>query len=289
MWEFAHLMTGVRARRQPDGRLELTPETGVVLVLLPGGTFWMGAQKSDPKGRNYDPSDSLSWVEGPVHQVRLSSPFFVSKYEMTQGQWLRLTGRDPAFWPRKKDGSSLLHPVEFISWSQAIDWMDRAGLGLPSEAQWEFAARGGTSTPWYTGDLPSSLLEPRAENLYDETSAQQGVGISIWREPLPSDGYPATAPVGRFSANAFGLHDVLGNVAEYCIDGFNGYFYRNSPWLDPMQPWLYGSSSIEIRVARGGSWNSLPEHTARASFRHDVSLDGAFSTHGVRPARPLDP
>jgi formylglycine-generating enzyme required for sulfatase activity len=288
LWEFAHLMTGTPPVRGADGKLDLKEESGVVLVLLPGGTFLMGAQASDAQAANYDPYIQSPRREGPVHEVHLS-PFFISKYEMTQGQWLRLTGSNPAFWQHGKLRSVLLHPIEFISWSQSHDCLDRAGLALPTEAQWEFAARGGTSTPWYTGSDPSSLLEARAENLYDEEAFAAGVASSPGKEPLPSDSHAGTAPVGRFSANPFGLHDVLGNVFEYCFDQYTHSFYRDSPWLDPVCPWVRGGSKDELRVLRGGSWASLHTDTARASARDDAGLHGMNSGRGIRPARALDP
>ena len=93
LWEFAHLATGTPAERGADGRLILTEETGVVLVLIPAGRFWMGAQSTDEAGRNYDPQAQPN--EGPVHEVELS-PHFLSKYEMTQGQWQRIMGANPS-------------------------------------------------------------------------------------------------------------------------------------------------------------------------------------------------
>jgi formylglycine-generating enzyme required for sulfatase activity len=98
-WEFAHLATGEAPVRDDAGRIVRTESMGVVLVLIPGGTFWMGAQKTDPGGQNYDPDARGN--ESPVHEVTLTA-HFLSKYEMTQGQWQRLAGRNPAYYKQNK-------------------------------------------------------------------------------------------------------------------------------------------------------------------------------------------
>src|ERR1700752_3225801 len=114
----------------------------------------MGAQNTDRDGHDYDAQAST--LESPVHEVTLS-PYFLSKYEMTQAQWSRLTGRNPSqytaenyerSWNQAGDGIDLLHPVERVTWSRCMEVLSRFGLTLPSEAQWECAARGGTETPF---------------------------------------------------------------------------------------------------------------------------------------------
>jgi len=279
LWEFAHLMSGAPARRGQDGALEMTGETGVVLVLLPGGTFVMGAQKEDPAGPNYDPH-ARDW-EAPPHEVELS-PFFLSKYELTRGQWLRLTGANPV------EGLNVVQeldrPVAMITWEQCRDGLARAGLEMPSEAQWEYGARAGTSTPWFTGPERGSVAARCAANTADESAARKGLDqTDIEYDPDPEDGFPVYAPVGSFAANAFGLHDVIGNVSEHCRDRFAYLFYARGPRLDPVAPF-----EGEVRVFfRGGSWaeNAL---RARSSYRRDSLPDAPSSQVGVRPARGLE-
>jgi serine/threonine protein kinase/formylglycine-generating enzyme required for sulfatase activity len=165
LWEFAHLQTGEPAERGADGKLVLTESTGLVLVLLPGGTFTMGAQRNDPNGPNYDPEAQSN--EGPPHEVELS-PYFLSKYEMTQGQWQRFTDVNPSYyhreryspgWNRGRKGWTALHPVEQVSWFDCEAAMKRLGLLLPSEAQWEYGARAGTKTVWWTGNEKQALAQ----------------------------------------------------------------------------------------------------------------------------------
>ena len=280
LWEFAHLATGEPAVRGADGKLVLKEETGLVFVLLPGGTFQMGAQKGDPSGTNYDPQAEGN--EGPVHAVTLS-PFFLSKYEMTQGQWLRFVGKNPSnYQPPGGRAPWLLHPVEQVSWLDCMRVMERLGLSLPSEAQWEYGARGGTTTVWWAGNERESLLG--AVNLADQAAARGG---AIWSDikdwPELDDGFVVHAPVERFAANPFGLHNVHGNVWEWCLDGYDGDFYRQAVSRDPVSP-PGGSSS---RVDRGGSFVDAASF-ARSADRNFYSPSFAGFL-GLRPARTIAP
>ena len=263
LWEFAHLMTGEAATRAPDGRLVLTAQTGVVLVLLPGGSFWMGAQPDDATARQHDPmARGGKGGEGPVHKVRLS-PFLISKYELTQAQWQRLTGHNPSM--VQADGDTARHPVEQVSWWDASTCMGRAGLALPSEAQWEYAARAGTQTPWSTGEAPGALIG--AANL------------------LHDDDLKGPAEVGILAPNGFGLHDVHGNVWEWCRDAFaDGDFYSRSPELDPVcvLDEDVGGASFS-RSYRGGAFKNLP-FIARSSHRTFRVPTWAGGNIGLRPA-----
>jgi formylglycine-generating enzyme required for sulfatase activity/serine/threonine protein kinase len=289
LWEFAHLMTGAPAERGEDDELILTEETGVVLVLLRDGSFWMGAQKDDPNGRNYD--RLAAFVEQPVHEVELS-PFFLSKYEMTQGQWERMSGKNPSFFrdgvpsstsPATWEAVTLLHPVETVSWADCMAWLPRVGLRLPSEAQWEYGARAGTDTPWWTGAERDSLMEKHAANLADGAAAQAGAAwLSIQDWPELDDGYTVYAPIGAYSANPFGLHEIHGNLNEWCLDGAEGDSYVNSPSKDPLAPWQDSS----LRVFRGGSFSGIAER-ARSAARLINQLSRAANDVGVRPARAI--
>jgi formylglycine-generating enzyme required for sulfatase activity len=291
LWEFAHLMTGEPAHRGPEGKLELGEETGMVLVLLPGGPFWMGAQRFRRNELNYVPNRDLPLAEGPVHEVDLS-PFFLSKYEMTQGQWRRLTGRNPSAygpegrwnpeWMASGGRPSLLHPVERVNRLDCMAWLPRAALELPSEAQWEYGARAGTQTPWWPGAEKEAL--EGAANLVDSYALAHGGSQFTEHELWLDDRYTMHAPVGKFRANAFGLHDVAGNVWEWCRDGYDPSFYLRSPRRDPVAPWKDDSDG----VFRGGTFTGSA-YFARSSYRYPYTATIKDSFLGVRPARVLEP
>ncbi|MCC6405959.1 MAG: SUMF1/EgtB/PvdO family nonheme iron enzyme [Planctomycetes bacterium] len=281
LWEFAHLATGEPAVRRADGTLVLEEASGLVLVLIPGGSFWMGAQASDPNGRNFDPSAEAD--EEPVREVTLS-PYFLSKYEMNQAQWTRVAARNPSVYkPPYSFSPTLLHPVEQVSWIDCVDVLGRVGLTLPSEAQWECGARGGTSTIWWTGAERESLRGK--VNLADQTAKRAGAAwgdINDW--PNLEDGGVVHTEGGRYSANAFGLHDVAGNLWELCLDGYDMSFYGRGAGVDP----LASAAGADSRATRGGSFDYAAVY-ARSANRDRNSPELRSYSLGVRPARPLDP
>ncbi len=280
LWEFAHIQTGEPAQRGADGKLILKEEMGLIFVLIPGGTFWMGAQKTDESGRNYDPQALPK--ESPVHEVSLS-PYFLSKYEMTQGQWRICAGRNPsiagAYAGSVGYQSNLLHPVEQVTWTQCMAVLSRLGLTLPSEAQWENGCRGGTGTVWWTGSERESLRG--LVNIADQTAKKAGVG---WLEsndwPDLEDGWAFHAPVGSFPANPYGLHEVTGNLIEWCLDGHDGGSYGRSPEVDPVAPW-YGAAFRVVRA--GGYYNTAGD--SRSAKRIGGTADSKLNVLGLRPAR----
>lgn len=192
LWEFGHLETGEPAERV-DGELVLKEETGIVFVLLPGGTFWMGAQRGTDQ--NHDPQARTN--EGPPNEVTLSA-FLLSKYEMTQAQWERFAGRNPstysrttyfAGWNADSKPWTGLHPVEQVSWLDCMQLLSRLGLTLPSEAQWEYGARAGTSTVWWCGDEKEGLEESPISptDMRAKTAGVDGaVSKRGWRTGMPS-------------------------------------------------------------------------------------------------------
>ncbi len=286
LWEFAHLQTGEPAQRGADGKLVLREAIGLVFVLIPGGTFSMGVQRTDPTGRNYDPQATREDV--PVRQVWLS-PYLLSKFEMTQGQWMRLAGRNPSQhsqsnftteWNRAGKGWTALYPVEHVTWTQCMEVMARLGLALPGEAQWENGARAGTTTVYWSGDEALSLRE--AGNVADAFA--KGHGGEDWPVAHESwdDSHTIQAEVGTYRPNAFGLHDVHGNVWEWCLDGYHNDFWRQALGADPVAP----SAGASHRTSRGGSYFSSASD-ARSAIRTPQSPGNQNDFLGLRPARAV--
>jgi serine/threonine protein kinase len=283
-WEFAHLQTGEIPERGDDGQLVITEETGIVFVLLPGGTFRMGTMLPDsehPEGDPHvDPEASASG--GPVHSVTLD-PFFISKYEMTQGQWLRIAGENPCmFYPGSKvsgkpTGATLRNPVELVSWNDCDLILKRLNLTFPREAQWEYACRGGTTTIWYTGNDPRSLNG--YENLADAGS--KDLRNITWRhEDWLDDGHGVHAPVGTYRANPFGLHDMVGNVSEWCFCYWRDYKYHD---VSPGTGEALGGGYWPHRVYRGSSFWNVAAYGKSAVRKADMPRMRSRMT-GVRPA-----
>lgn len=281
--EYAVLLSGSVPERSDDYALKLRPESAIVLVLVPGGTFLMGAQADKPAAPNHDPLATES--QQPPHSVTLA-PYFISKYEMTQSQWERVAGDNPSFFGPDKEESKIdggwspLQPVEQVSFEDCLKISKRLGLVLPTEAQWERACRAGTSTVWFTGDDVASLQG--SANIMDAGTIER-FGVTRTAEKEFDDGRFGPAPIGRYRPNAFGLHDMAGNVFEWCQDSFNGYTERprekDGLRMGPEKP---------TRVVRGGSFGHLATHS-RSADRSSHPPGFRNSTVGVRPARLLDP
>jgi formylglycine-generating enzyme required for sulfatase activity len=244
----------------------------------------MGAERPTPErprgSPNVDPGCIPS--QGPVHEVDLG-PFFISKYELTQGQYEQWEGENADLYViETKDGTedeALDRPVVTLTWTQLRRLLRRRGLDLPTEAQWEYAARGGTTTVWWTGNDKESLRG--AANLADQAAAREGAPwpqIQDW--PDLDDGYAGPAPAGTYRPNPFGLHEITGNFWEWCRD-------RYGPYTDPVEP----GTGLRITpgqdpVLRGGSFAGVAQFAASAN-RNQASVDSLRPDFGARPARAL--
>ncbi|MEW6746572.1 MAG: SUMF1/EgtB/PvdO family nonheme iron enzyme [Planctomycetota bacterium] len=210
--------------------------TGLEFVYIEPGTFMMGSPGSE-SGRYHDEEQ---------HQVMISKPFLIAKYEVTQEVWEKVMGSNRASF--KKGGK---YPVENVSWNDVMEFCKRVGLELPTEAQWEYACRAGT-TGLYAGDLD-------AMGWYGQNSGS------------------STHPVGQKSANAWGLYDMHGNVWEWCADWYG--YYPSGSVTDPTGP-----SGGSRRVLRGGSWRN-GARDCRSANRYGNGPGDRNGDLGFRPAR----
>ena len=287
MWEIAHLQTGKPPNRGANGKIVLEEGMGLVFVLIPGGKFWMGAQKDDEHGHNFDPEARNE--ESPVREVALS-PYFISKYEMTQGQWERIAGHNPSYFGpsnyaticnRDGKGWNALHPVEQISWTECASLMERLGLSLPTEAQWEYACRAGTESVYWSGNAKELLFD--VANVADTYAKTHGGGN--WPVPYEAwdDGNTVHGEIGTYRANAFGLHDVPGSVWEWCRDQYLGY----QASIHEGDGEREGTSAVG-RAFRGGSFSDVATF-ARSAMRTGSTPEHKDNSLGVRPARAIAP
>ena len=193
--------------------------------------------------------------EGPQHSVRITQPFYLAKYPVTQGEWQKLMGNNPSGFR----GDDRL-PVDTVSWDACLVFAKKAGSGmrLPTEAQWEYACRAGSTTAYYFGDKAEELGE---YGWYEGNSGQR------------------THPVGQRKPNAFGLYDMHGNIWQWCQDWYGADYYSHSPGDDPTGP-----VTGEFRVLRGGAWYHYA-HFCRSASRNGWSRPtSAIYTFGVRMA-----
>ena len=222
----------------------ITNSIGMKLKLIPAGEFMMGSP-ADEADRNND--------EGPQHRVRITKPFYMGVTEVTQGQWFAVMGTKP--WTGKeyvKEGDD--YPAVYVSWDDAVEYckklstQDGNSYRLPTEAEWEYACRGGKSTAYSFGSDVIKLSD------YGWWGGLLGDGNA------KSEQYAHR--VGTKKANAFGLHDVHGNVFEWCQDIYDGKAYssRSGTTADPLS-----SSGSEYRVLRGGSWSNLSRNARSAT------------------------
>jgi formylglycine-generating enzyme required for sulfatase activity len=254
----------------------LTEDMGIEMVAIPSGKFMMGSPK--------DEKDRFDW-EGPQHEVTVQ-PFFMSATVVTQAQWRVVAGFDQVLRPIKLNPSNFKgddRPVEEVSWEDAEEFCLRlsAHAGrewdyqLPTEAQWEYACRAGTTTPFHFGEtITSNVANYNASSLYQKE--KKGKASS------------GTTPVKKYLPNSFGLYDCHGNVREWCQDDWHGS-YEGAPidgraWIDQK---LKKEAS---KVLRGGSWIGRPWH-CRSAFRYDAARALHLNNIGFRvvcsASRPL--
>jgi formylglycine-generating enzyme required for sulfatase activity len=301
----------------------VTNSIGMQLVVIPAGEFMMGAEEAPKDTLRALPycDPELLAQESPRHKVRISKSFYMGRCEVTLAQFLLF--RDDAHYTvdAEREGQSMTgyddkgqliestafrpwapgwhvepdHPAGYISWNDATAfcaWLSKKEgkhYRLPTEAEWEYACRAGTSTRYHCGNDPEelvhyantpdadrALLYPRGQtDTYDENGNKTGKRI-----PYPflkgHDGYAWTAPVGKFLPNQFGLYDMHGNSWEWCSDWFDENYYAVSPAVDPPGP-----PTGTIRVSRGGGFDNGPE-TLRCARRDGGTPESKDCHDGFR-------
>jgi formylglycine-generating enzyme required for sulfatase activity len=228
----------------------LPGEIELVGAFIPPGSFLMGATNED---------------EQPVHRVTLTTGFFLGVHPVTQAQWKAVMGTDPSNFQGPN------RPVELVTWWDCLAFCEklttiqktRLTIGLPTEAEWEYACRAGTTTEYHFGDV----INPDLANYNGNHSWDGSPGGKQRAE---------TTEVGSFSANAWGLYDMHGNVWEWCEDWADPY--KDEDQTDPRRT----ETQFEDRkVLRGGGWTGNSGH-CRAAYRNMFSPDTSASNYGFR-------
>ncbi len=208
------------------------------LVLIPAGEFLMGSPDAEKGGFA---------LAKPQHRVRITRPFYLGKYLVTQEQWEAVMGSNPSEFKGPKN------PVDSAGWEDCREFLKRLNekfadaavkFSLPTEAQWEYACRAGSKTKYYYGDDPARLAE--FAWFYDNSEGK-------------------THPVGEKKPNAWGLYDMHGNLFQWCADWYGDDYYKSSPESDPCGP-----PSGTLHIDRGGDWNSTARGCGSA-FRNTNS------------------
>jgi formylglycine-generating enzyme required for sulfatase activity len=237
----------------------LVVNSALNMVRIAPGVFQMGSMTGNTN-------------EQPVHQVALTRPFWMGKFEVTQAEYQALMGSNPSYFQGANAPSAPQRPVEMVSWNDALAYCQaltaaetaaaRIPIGyqyrLPTEAEWEYCCRGGTTTEWHTG---TSL-----------STSQANFGGALASGMHPSG---QTAVVGSYGPNAYGLHDMHGNVREFCLDSIAAY--APTPVADPF---VTGGTD---RVYRGGGcYAGNPASTCRSAYRVSLPPSVSDSTVGFR-------
>ena len=252
-----------RGAGQAGVPVTLTNSIGMKLVYIKPGSFMMGS----PTGK-----EKRSDVEGPQHRVTITKGFYMGAYEVTQEQYERVMGTNPS---RFKKGGN--YPVEKVSWDDAVEFCKKLSAQegktyrLPTEAEWEYACRAGTTTPFAFGNTISTD-QANYDGDYTYVGGRKGKNRKC------------TTPVGTFQPNAWGLYDMHGNVWEWCGDWYAKDYYGRSPETDPQGPTEADATKFDWgsgRVLRGGSWCSFP-YGCRSAYRLGLDPSLRFNFSGFR-------
>lgn len=277
------------SKKQPK---EITNSIGMKLVLIPPGKFKMGSTEKERKDvlaqlgvglTEADMPESLK-AEGPQHEVEITQPFYLGMHEVTQAQYKKVMGTNPSYYSTEgeyKDKVTVKNtndfPVECVTWVNAVKFCEKLSAltkekaagrkyRLPTEAEWEYAARAGTTTPFHYG---TSLSSKQAN--FNGTKPFGGAAVGPYLE--------RPCKVGSYKPNAFGLYDMHGNVMEWCSDRFGQNYYASSPRRDPTGP-VWGWN----RVVRGGSYDDWAQGCRSAWRRLGARTTAKDYRTGIRVA-----
>ena len=274
---FQILKTPKRTQCFTDSKLQTELELQLDLMLIPGGTFMMGSPE-DELGRYADEG-------GAPHEVTVS-PFLMGRYPVTQAQWRGVASRDDLKVERDLDPEpshfeGAENPVEQVSWYDAVEFCNRLSrltghtYRLPTEAEWEYACRSGTTTPFHFGEtITTELANYCGED--DESDPDEYPGH--YGDAPKGDYRKTTTPVNYFYplANLFGLCDMHGNVWEWCEDHWHYNYEEDGGAPTDGSAWLTKDLSAE-RVLRGGSWDFDPRTCRSACRDFDVPGDRFYN------------
>lgn len=237
--------------------IKITNSLKMTFVLIPPGRFTMGS----PPEEEWHQADEIQ------HEVTITKPFYLGTTEVTQSQWQAVMKNNSSF----STGDDL--PVDTVTWEDAVVFCQKLSrregktYRLPTEAEWEYACRAGTTTPFFTG----KTITPEQAN-YDGTKTYGDGPKGVFRE--------TSTPVGSFPANPWGLHDMHGNLWEWCADWYGPY--PAGPVSDPKGP-----PTGEARVIRGGCWINFPAVCRSTTRGKTVPVSWNFN-FGFRVALDLD-
>jgi len=225
------------AKQEEELPQSFTNSLGMEFVLIPAGTFMMGSPEDEPERKSIE----------TLHQVTISQSFYMAATPVTQREWVTIMGNNPSYF--RKNGEDC--PVEQVSWNDAqkfikqLNQREERNYRLPSEAEWEYACRAGTTTPFNTGNCLST-----DDANYNGNYPYKNCPKGKYRK--------RTTPVKKFTPNAWGLYDMHGNVWEWCQDDYDDY--PSTSVVDPT-----GSTTGSFRVSRGGSWNFIASYCRSAN------------------------
>lgn len=250
----------------------ITNSIDMKLVEIPPGEFMMGAPETEGLSRD---------AERPIHKVRITKPLLVGQFEVTQAEYERVTGTNPSWFQKGGGGDKKVagldtsrFPVESLNWDAAVEFCLKlsdlpaekaAGrvYRLPSEAEWQYACRAGTTTAFHYGDA----LGSKQANI---------LGIYPFGGAPKAPSLKRSTEVGQYEPNAFGLYDMHGNVGEWLNDWYGAHYYETSPVDDPPGP-----VSGKDRMTAGGSWNT-DAFRCRSGYRNAMAQAGVAKYFGFR-------